>query len=135
MAKADLLKQVAEANQKNKDLRSKFKVKPVADGNYVTKITDVTFQNTRFTVVYGLSDEEGNSYTVKETYSNDAVDMFLDKQSIIATIYNKEKNEPINTERDIDELINFEFVANVTQSVNDTYINWRVTPFPPKKED
>ena len=61
--------------------------------------------------------------------------MFLDKLAIIATIYNTKKNEPVTTERDISELLKFEYLANVTQRVNDQYINWNVTPYPPKKEE
>lgn len=135
MAKADLLKQVAEANQKIKDVKSILKAKPVKEGNYVAKIADYTVNNNRVSVKYALTDEDSNTYNIRESYSLDSIDMFLDKLAIIATIYNTEKGEEITTERGIDELINFEYAANVTQRINDQYINWNVTPFPPKKED
>ena len=66
MAKNDLLKELADANQKNKDIKSLLKAKPVKEGNYIAKIADYTVNNSRVTVKYELSDEDNNTYNIRE---------------------------------------------------------------------
>lgn len=136
MAKQDLLNEVKEAKQKSEDLKNLLVAKPVKEGPYVAKIADVTVNNNRITVKYTLTDVDNNTYTVRESYTTEGLDMFLDKLAVIATRFNIEKDpENVTAQRTIDELINFEYPAQVTQRINDQYINWNVTPFPPKKED
>ena len=123
---------LAEEEEISKQLAS---VKPVIDGKYIVKIDSYTVSDGKLTVNYALTDAKGNAYpTIRESFTVKGLQMFLDKLTVIITYYNMDHNADAATERTIDDIIGFPFLAQVARRMTEQFINYTVMPLARKSK-